>query len=294
MNYSYHSAIRLREVVLNVRDLAGQTDFYHRMIGLAILQQNEQEVALGISGSDEVLMRLVQTDEPVTNNYGLYHTAILLPSRASLGASLRHLLQSSVRLTGGADHGYSEAIYLDDLEKNGIEIYWDKPVERWDIREDGRIVGVTEELDATGILAENQEVISGEFQLPAGTIIGHVHLSVKDAAASSKLYQKIFQLEDKFSVPSASWIASGDYHHHLAFNQWAGPYLEKRSAHQQGLNSLTIEISDNIMFQATLKRARLNQMTIVEEQETGFLLEDADGIRTRVLLSENLSQKTES
>lgn len=282
--YPYNSTIRLGEVVLNVQDLIAQADFYSQIIGLAILEKSEKEITLGISGRDDVLMRLVRTDLPVEKNYGLYHTAILLPSRGDLGTILRHLLQTGVRLTGGADHGYSEAIYLDDIEGNGIEIYWDKPVEAWDIRENGQIVGVTEELDATGILTENQPEEQQSFQLPIDTRIGHIHLSVKNAAESSQLYQKVFQLEDKFSVPSASWIASGNYHHHLAFNQWAGPHLAKRSAHQPGLQHLTIEMADNIFFQASLKKARLYNMTVLEEQATSYTLEDTDGIRTKVVL----------
>ena len=282
--YPYNSTIRLSEVVLNVHDVNAQANFYSQIIGLTILKQGENEVSLGISGSSEILMRLIQTDLPAEKNYGLYHTAILVPSRAALGASLRHLLQTGVRLTGGADHGYSEAIYLDDLEGNGIEIYRDKAVEEWDIREDGRIIGVTEELDANAILEEALDDSNTSFKLPEGTIVGHVHLSVKNALASSQLYQKIFQLGDKFSVPSASWIASGNYHHHLAFNQWAGPYLAKRSASLPGLNHLTIEIAEKIFFQASLKKARLYHMIIIEEGENTFLMEDSDGIRTRVIL----------
>ncbi|MGT2754960.1 VOC family protein [Streptococcus ovis] len=282
--YPYNSTIRLSEVVLNVHDVNAQANFYSQIIGLTILKQDENEVSLGISGSGEVLVRLIQTDLPAEKNYGLYHTAILVPSRSALGASLRHLLQTGVRLTGGADHGYSEAIYLDDLEGNGIEIYRDKAVEEWDIREDGRIIGMTEELDANAILEEALDDSNTSFKLPEGTIVGHVHLSVKNALALSQLYQKIFQLGDKFSVPSASWIASGNYHHHLAFNQWAGPYLDKRSASLPGLNHLTIEMSDKIFFQASLKKSRLYQMMIIEEGENTFLMEDTDGIRTQVIL----------
>lgn len=282
MTYTYHSDIRLGEVVLNVHDLEGQTDFYTRLIGFAVLYQTENEVQLGISGSSAVLLRLVKTDLPVENNYGLYHTAILVPDRASLGASLRHLLQSGVPLTGGADHGYSEAIYLDDLEGNGIEIYRDKPMTQWDIRPDGRIIGVTEEMDANAILAASPS--ASEFRLQAGTTIGHVHLSVKNALASSRLYQKIFNLDDKMTVPSASWIASGDYHHHLAFNQWAGPNLQKRAANQPGLNHLTIEFQDDILFQASLKKARLSGVAVIEENKHDYLMEDSDGIQIRSIL----------
>ena len=217
MSYSYQSEISLGEVTLNVHDVVSQAAFYSNYIGFSILSQTDSEAELGLKDSKQVLIRLLKTDLPAKDNYGLFHIAILVPSRPALGAALKHLLLSGVNLTGGADHGYSEAIYLDDPEGNGIEIYCDKPVEEWDIREDGRIIGVTEELDANGLLASNQE--SDAYYLDKETVIGHVHLSVRDAKDSSKRYQRIFNLGDKMTIPSASWIASGNYHHHLAYSQ---------------------------------------------------------------------------
>ena len=280
MTYPYESTIRLGEVVLNVRDLEKQTWFYSKMIGLAILKKEEKEVSLGIS--DQVLLRLVEIYHVRVSNYGLYHTAILVPDRPSLGAALKHLLSNGVTLTGGADHGYSEAIYLDDPEGNGIEMYRDKPMTEWDIRDDGRVIGVTEELDGTDILAVSKEM--SEYQLSAGTVVGHVHLSVKDATQSSRLYQRVFGFRDKMSIPSASWIASGKYHHHLAFNQWAGSHLPKRQVGNPGLNHLTLEMEDDILFQASLKKARLYGMKVIEVSDKAYLLEDEDGIRTKVEL----------
>ncbi|MRT18448.1 VOC family protein, partial [Vitellibacter sp. q18] len=84
---------------------------------------------------------------------GLYHIAFLLPTRKDLGNMLLWLLQENVQI-GAADHGYSEALYLSDPENNGIEIYWDKPEEVWDIRPNGEIIGVTEELDGDSLAAE--------------------------------------------------------------------------------------------------------------------------------------------
>ena len=232
--------------------------------------------------SKQVLIRLLKTDLPAEDNYGLFHIAILVPSRPALGAVLKHLLLSGVNLTGGADHGYSEAIYLDDPEGNGIEIYCDKPVEEWDIRKDDRIIGVTEELDANGLLASSQNL--NTYYLNKETVIGHVHLSVRDAMASSKRYQKIFNLGDKMTIPSASWIASGNYHHHLAFNQWAGPNLAKREKYRPGLNYFTVAFNNPIPFKASLKKAMLHSMPILEQSDTYYFIEDGDGLRIKVIL----------
>ena len=241
MTYEYKSHIYLAEAVLNVKDLASQTAFYHQIIGLEILSQTETEAILGLGG--KALVQLIQTKESgeVREHYGLYHLAILLPTRKDLADVLKHLTDLQISLVGGADHGYSEALYLGDLEGNGIELYRDKPVSTWDIREDGRIIGVTEALAAQDIYELGERV--EPFILAEGTRMGHIHLSVKDSRKSSQFYQKVLGLEDKFSVPSASWIAAGDYHHHLAVNEWGGEDLASRKQGLPGLAYYVIEVA---------------------------------------------------
>lgn len=217
MVYQYNSQIYLAEVALNVKSLESQTAFYHQLLGLEILNQSEKEVLLGAGGKP--LVKLIQTENTGNpkQSYGLYHMALLLPSREDLANVFKRLLDLKIPLVGGADHGYSEAIYLEDLEGNGIELYRDKPVTEWDIREDGRIIGVTEELSAQAIYELGKELDS--FVIASGTRMGHVHLSVKNSREASAFYQESLGLEDKFTIPHASWIASGDYHHHLAVNE---------------------------------------------------------------------------
>ena len=117
MTYEYKSHIYLAEVVLNVKDLASQTAFYQQIIGLEILSQTEIEVVLGFGG--KALVHLIQAQESgeVREHYGLYHLAILLPTRKALADVLKHLTDLQISLVGGADHDYSEALYLEDLEE---------------------------------------------------------------------------------------------------------------------------------------------------------------------------------
>ena len=208
MTYDYNSKIYLAEAVLNVKDLAGQTAFYTQIIGLDILSQTETEVVLGVG--NKPLVHFIQTnrEEAVKSSYGLYHMAILLPSREDLADVFKHIAELDYPFVGAADHGYSEALYLEDLEGNGIELYRDKPVAEWDIREDGRIVGVTEELSAQEIYEMGRKV--EPFAIAKDTRMGHIHLSVKDSQSSTPFYQDVLGLADKFTIPSASWIASGD------------------------------------------------------------------------------------
>lgn len=129
--------------------------------------------------------------------------------------------------------------------------------------------------------------IPEHFLLATGTRIGHVHLSVKNALASSLLDQKVFDLGDKMTIPSASWIASGNYHHHLAFNQWSGPYLKKHQEGTPGLGFLTIHIETPLLFSATLKKARLHGLAVLQEDSSSFTTEDEEGIRVKVILGQN-------
>ena len=179
MVYEYNSQIHLAVVALNVKDLESQIAFYHQLLGLEILSQSKGEALLG--AGDKALVKLIKTDDMSNpkQTYGLYHMALLLPSREDLANVFKHLLDLKIPLVGGADHGYSEAIYLEDLEGNGIELYRDKPVTEWDIREDGRIIGVTEELSAQDIYELGQEL--DPFVIAEGTRMGHVHLSVKNS-----------------------------------------------------------------------------------------------------------------
>lgn len=280
MVYEYNSRIHLAEVSLNVRDLAGQTAFYHQLLGLEILNQSEKEVLLGAGGKP--LVKLIQTEN--TGNpkqiYGLYHMALLLPSREDLANVFKRLLDLKIPLVGGADHGYSEAIYLEDLEGNGIELYRDKPVTVWDIREDGRIIGVTEELSAQDVYELGQEI--EPFAITSGTRMGHVHLSVKNSREASAFYQESLGLEDKFTIPHASWIASGDYHHHLAVNEWGGKNLALRENGMAGLAYYVVEVENkeflvNLFTQAQDRQGQLQWISSSE-----FSVTDKDGIVTRV------------
>lgn len=283
MTYEYKSHIYLAEAVLNVKDLASQTVFYQQIIGLEILSQTEIEVVLGLGG--KALVQLIQAQESgeVREHYDLYHLAILLPTRKALADVLKHLTDLQIPLVGGADHGYSEALYLEDLEGNGIELYRDKPVSTWDIREDGRIIGVTEALAAQDIYELGERV--EPFILAEGTRMGHIHLSVKDSRKSSQFYQKVLGLEDKFSVPSASWIATGDYHHHLAVNEWGGKGLAPRKQGLPGLAYYVIEVASKEELLTIVQRAQAVDAPIKWLTSSRLEITDPDGIVTRIRLA---------
>ena len=280
MVYAYNSKIYLAKAVLNVKDLARQTAFYTQIIGLEIRTQTETEVILGAGVKD--LVHLIQTnrEEAIKSSYGLYHMAILLPSREDLADVFKHIAELNYPFVGAADHGYSEALYLEDPEGNGIELYRDKPVADWDIREDGCIIGVTEELSAQEIYDMGRKV--DPFVIAPDTRMGHIHLSVKDSQSATTFYQAVLDLSDKFTIPSASWIASGDYHHHLAVNEWGGKNLDKREAEFPGLAYYVVEVEKKEDLVAIAERAKAHGAPVKWLSSNDFTFEDPDGIVTRV------------
>ena len=279
----YESAFELGHVALNVRNLDLQSQYYQQVLGMSVIHQDETQIDLGVGKT--VLVRLIQTEEllDVGGSYGLYHLAILLPSREALAQIFKHFVDNSVPLIGASDHDYSEAIYLEDTEGNGIEIYRDRPVSEWNIKEDGRIIGTTEAMDAEGLyrLATSLE---GPYKMPEGSRMGHVHLSVRKSGISSEFYQNVLQVQDKFSVHSASWLASGNYHHHLAVNEWGGQNLTTRTEGMRGLAYYTVIFEDEQLYRDTIERAkRFAKNVKIGEQETSFT--DLDGIKTRLMLN---------
>lgn len=279
----YNSQIKLNEVALNVNHLLQETEFYTKRLGLQVLSQTNSEVLLGVGTTP--LVRLIQTtiDKSVKESYGLYHLAIHLPTREALGDFLRHAVHTSLPLIGASDHGYSEAIYLEDFEGNGIEVYHDKPVSVWDILEDGRIIGVTEEMAGQEIYELGHDTIP--YQIPEGTRMGHVHLSARNSKETMEYLTTLLPVEDKFSVPSGSWIASGDYHHHLAVNQWGGPHLDVRVKNIPGLAYYTVETNDASVFKDILQKATVLATTVEKRGEKEVDITDNNGITVHITLN---------
>lgn len=232
---------------LNVSNLDKMTRYYTDTVGLSLVDQSDMQSQLGIAESGKVLLKLNETPDHDTGEgkAGLFHTAFLLPERKDLGNILYNLLKNEVAIAGASDHGYSEALYLQDPEGNGIEIYRDKPREEWVVNDDGTIPGVTEQMDAHGVLDSRDETPSPLF--PEGTTVGHMHLSVSDLKESEQFYVDTLGMNLKYEYGSqARFIAAGDYHHHIGMNTWAGAGLPKRQPDDMGLRLFTLVLPDQI------------------------------------------------
>lgn len=236
-------------VTLRVHDLPGLTAFYRDAIGLAVIADTPDSASLGVDG--EVLVRLEQGGMRPSSPAGLFHLAILLPSRADLAAWLHHAATARIPLDGASDHLVSEAIYLSDPEGNGIEIYRDRNRAEWP-RRDGAITMATERLDLEALLREARpEPWQG---MPAGTRMGHIHLRVGDTAQAEAFYAGALGFALMVRYPGASFLASGGYHHHIAGNVWNSRGAGLRTPGEAGLDHFEIVARTEADFAAMRER----------------------------------------
>lgn len=215
-------AARMGPVVLAVRDLAAMERFYRTVLGLHPLARAADGVALGTpDGAPLVVLQARPAFAPAGRRApGLFHTAFLLPGRADLGRFIRHMAEAGHRIGGASDHLVSEALYFDDPEGNGIEVYRDRDRADWPRSADG-IAMATEPLDLQAVLATGDAAGGRWTGVPDGTTIGHVHLKVADLDPTLAFYRDRLGFDLMATYPGAWFVAAGGYHHHLGLNVWA-------------------------------------------------------------------------
>ncbi len=216
-----HPETTMGAVSLTVADLATADAFYQRALGLHALERSDGRALLGAAPGAPLVELVGDPDAPARprRSTGLFHLAILVPDRAELARSLRRALAAGAGFTGASDHLVSEALYLDDPEGNGIELYRDRPPEEWR-REGGQIAMDTLPLDVEGVLGALAESGADEG-VPPGTRMGHVHLQVSDLAEAEDFYSAALGFEPTArGYPGALFVSAGGYHHHLGLNTW--------------------------------------------------------------------------
>jgi catechol 2,3-dioxygenase len=253
------SDVQMGSVHLTVTNLERGIDFYLRAIGLRLIDRDDGQASLGTA--DRELLQLVEVPGAVKvpRRTGLYHFALLLPSRQALGHALQNLVATQTRITGGADHLVSEAIYLDDPDGNGIEIYRDRPRDEWKIRS-GLVEMDTLPLDFEGLLAEAGGNGRQAYTLPVQTIMGHVHLHVAHLAEAVDFYRSVIGFDRMAEFGnSASFLSAGGYHHHLGLNTWAGVGVPPSPAGSVGLRYFEIWLPDSESLDSLKKRLQASQ-----------------------------------
>ncbi len=247
--------VRCGEAALRVRDLDTMVAFYRDAIGLSVLDHTAGGATMGVEGT--ALLHLVSRPdapyEPPTQA-GLLHIAFLMPTRTDLARWLVHAAFTQVRLTGFADHSVSEAIYLDDPEGNGLEIYADRPKERWEWS-DGVVTMGTHPLDVDALIALTDSTNDTYSGAPDRLRIGHMHLRVGDIAAGRKFYQQALGLDQtRGENPASAFLSSGGYHHHVAMNTWNSDGAGRRDNKATGLDWFSLHVADEAVFTHQTRR----------------------------------------
>lgn len=239
---SIDPATQVGLVSLTVADLDRSLTYYTEALGFNMLRRDGQTAILGAAETPLLALTELAGARPWPGYAtGLYHFAILVPTRLDLARSLIHLLQVGLPFPGQADHAVSEALYLTDPDGNGIEIYRDRPRAEWSWR-GGTVRMVTDPLDVRGILAEATAQPAPWTGLPAGTRLGHMHLQVGDLAQAEEFYHGVLGFDITSHFPGALFVSAGGYHHHLGLNIWQSRGAGPAPAGTAGLRFFTLEL----------------------------------------------------
>lgn len=211
-------SLSLTAIRLRVSRLQAQLDFYHGLLGLQVLSQNASHATLAPQAGG---FRLYLEADPQARPFGkpalgLYHWALLLPSRGALAAVVRHLAQAAYPFEGASDHGVSEAFYLSDPEGNGLELYADRPKELWP-RQGAELSMYNRAVDLNALLALQPQA----SPLDPQTQFGHLHLHVASLDQAESFFANLGMQTTQANFPGARFMAANGYHHHVGLNTWA-------------------------------------------------------------------------
>lgn len=281
-------------VRLTVSDLDRALSFYRDLLGLHLLQRNGPQAVLGAAPDGKPLVILEELPGAIVKprgTTGLYHFALLMPSRRELARVFRRLLEASWPFQGFSDHGVSEALYLADADGNGIELYADRPREDWP-RQNGSLVMYTRPLDIEDLLAQWTPA-PGEPDQPSvhpDTCVGHIHLHVADLDRAEAFYHGLIGFDVMFrNYPGARFLSAGGYHHHLGINIWAGQNAPPPPANSTGLLDFAIQVPDAMAASFIVDRLRRAGISIEEQNSPfsrGWLVHDPDHIGVLICTGE--------
>lgn len=237
--FHHENSIYVSELILRVTNLETSLKFYKDIMGFKSLEESANKAILTVDGVNP-LITLVEPENvvpKVRRRTGLYHIAILLPDRIQLGGLLRNINENQYPTIGGSNHGVSEAIYLQDPDDNGIEIYADTPKDSWDIDGDN-INMITDYIDYKGLLRAAEGLPwTGLHQ---DTIIGHIHLHVADLDESRDFYETLgFKITQEIAN-QAYFMSTSGYHHHIGFNIWNGRGAKPLDKESAGMEYFTL------------------------------------------------------
>ncbi|MEZ4512617.1 MAG: VOC family protein [Chloroflexota bacterium] len=235
-------------VVLSVADLSRSLDYYQRGIGLKLHKRDNGTAYLGVGGDDLLILQEKPGARPARGVAGLYHFALLLPSRRELARTIQHLQASNTPIGGASDHAVSEALYLSDPDGHGIEIYRDRPRSEWEYP-GGNLLLNTTPFDAEGVMGELDDSEASWTGLHPDTIMGHIHLHVASIPHTELFYNQLLGLDRIARYGAqASFFSYEGYHHHLGTNTWAGEGAPQALATMARLEWYELRIRETAVF----------------------------------------------
>jgi catechol 2,3-dioxygenase len=265
------ATLRLGAVHLTVTDLDRAVAFYEGAIGLGLHRRGSGVAAMGVGGEDLLVLHEEPGSRRAGRHAGLYHYALLFPSREELARAALRLAATGTPIQGASDHGTHEAIYLPDPDGNGIELAADRPREMWP--RPLEYSGGPHPLDLDGLLAS----VAGEeprAEVAPGLVVGHVHLHVGDLERGVAFFRDVLGFEVMTFMPgAAAFVSAGGYHHHLGFNVWRGTGVPPAPNGRVGLRHWTVVLEDREDVAAVGRRVRTAGLE-TEEREGGLLVRD--------------------
>ena len=269
--------MKIDNVILKVKDIDKMTAFYEKILGMKVRKRDSERTELG---TDKDTLLILKTNEKL--NYrkpeiaNLYHIAYLLPERTDLAVFLRHIMDIGFDGLGAADHLVSEAIYLNDPENNGIEIYTDRNKEGWSYTNNGDVVMDTLSLNADELYYLSSNL---DFRMPDGSRVGHVHMQGVNIPEIRKFYEDILLLNKTAVMPNAVFMSYDGYHHHFAFNHWDSRISKPGDNTSTGLEAIEYEI-DKERYEHIKNNAEKNlKYPDLEIMDGYFMINDLNNVK---------------
>lgn len=272
---------RIGRVDLRVRDLEAAVAFYSGIAGLQVVDRTGERTTLGDDTGAALLSLdpsgVTEAADPYAT--GLFHTAIRFPTRASLGDVLARVAAAGLAL-GAGDHLVSEALYVDDPDGNGVEFYWDRPVDEWPPPTETMAIPLaTLPVDLDSLLEEGRGGEAVGQSAPSGTDIGHVHLQVSDLPATTAFYVEALGLDQTATLAgSAGFFSSNGYHHHIGANIWRSRHGHPAPPTRAGLARVVFEVDGSGTLAGLAARLRSAGNEVSDDDQRSLAVADPDGI----------------
>jgi catechol 2,3-dioxygenase len=274
------SSTRLGPTHLTVTDLDRSIDFYERSIGLRLHRRDGDVAALGGGGEDLLVLHESPSARPAGRHAGLYHVALLHPSRLELARAAQRLADTRTPIQGASDHGISEAIYLADPDGNGLELAADRPRVEWPEHGGAAAMPPPQPLDVLGLLALVEDA-EPTATVDVGTVVGHVHLHVAGVEEALRLYRDVIGLDVMNRFSNVAFVSAAGYHHHVGLNTWRGEGVPPVPADAVGMRHWTLVVDPADALAIAGRAAALGVTT--RETDGGTMLHDPSGNAVLVL-----------